>query len=191
GAQAAKWKKKTDAAELKVNADSYLRMIDGLVYGEDPKQGFVENNAFYHPVLKFQFPIPSKWAYQNTPQQFQMAAENGSAMMLLTLVQSTGTLEDAANALLQNNQLTPSEAKRDNLNGLPVYKIVADLASQQQGQQGIRALINLIEYGGNRYAMLGASSSNDFSQHVTTFQHTMNNFKILTDPDKLNRQPER
>jgi predicted Zn-dependent protease len=45
------WKNKVNASTLKVNRDSYLKMIDGLVYGEDPKQGFVENNMFYHPVL--------------------------------------------------------------------------------------------------------------------------------------------
>ena len=33
-------------ADLKVNQDSYLKMIDGLVYGEDPRQGFVENSRF-------------------------------------------------------------------------------------------------------------------------------------------------
>src|SRR5690606_22400229 len=43
-----KWQRKTDDTQLEVNADRYLRMIDGIVYGEDPKQGFVENQVFYH-----------------------------------------------------------------------------------------------------------------------------------------------
>src|SRR5687768_8797278 len=47
---AAEWKKKTKATALKVNRDAYLKMIDGITYGEDPKQGFVENSTFYHPV---------------------------------------------------------------------------------------------------------------------------------------------
>src|SRR5690606_15261725 len=32
------WRKKVKASSLKVNRDSYLKMIDGIVYGEDPKQ---------------------------------------------------------------------------------------------------------------------------------------------------------
>ena len=36
----------------------YLSAIDGLVLGEDPRQGFVEGNVFYHPALRFRFPVP-------------------------------------------------------------------------------------------------------------------------------------
>lgn len=32
--------KKTNNFNLKVNRDSYLRMIDGIVYGPDPQQGY-------------------------------------------------------------------------------------------------------------------------------------------------------
>ena len=80
---------------LKVNRNSYLKMIDGIVYGEDPKQGFIEQNVFYHPVLKFQFDIPQQWAVQNTPEQVQMAAQDNKAMMILTLAPG-GSLEAAA-----------------------------------------------------------------------------------------------
>jgi len=64
-----------------VNRESYLRMIDGLVYGEDPKGGYVQNDRFYHPVMKFQFAIPRGWRTANSPVQFQMAEPNGKAMM--------------------------------------------------------------------------------------------------------------
>src|SRR5690606_33377105 len=52
---------------LEVNRNAYLKMIDGIVYGEDPRQGFFEDQMFYHPELKFQFPVPSNWITQNSP----------------------------------------------------------------------------------------------------------------------------
>src|SRR5687767_14981484 len=76
------WKRKTKSTTLKVNRNSYLKMIDGIVYGEDPKQGFIEQNVFYHPVLKFQFDIPQQWIVQNTPAQVQMASMDRKAMMV-------------------------------------------------------------------------------------------------------------
>jgi predicted Zn-dependent protease len=188
GRLAEKTKKKLDATTLKVNGDSYLRMIDGIVYGEDPKQGFVENDVFYHPVLKFQFPIPKDWAYQNSPEQFQMAPKNGGAMMFLGLTKNAGSLESSAQAFAQNNQLNVVESKQDNLNGMPVYMMVADQTTQQQQ---VRALVYLIQYGGNIYSMVGVSSAEQFRQFVNLFQGTMNNFKALKDESKLNRQPER
>jgi predicted Zn-dependent protease len=58
---ATQWKQKLNLTDPKVNRDAYLKRIEGLIYGEDPKAGFVENNVFYHPVLKFQFNTPAGW----------------------------------------------------------------------------------------------------------------------------------
>jgi len=189
------WRAKVGDQTLKVNRDNYLRMIDGLVYGEDPKQGYVENNMFYHPVLKFQFATPSQWKLTNTPQQVQMADPQGQAVMIFTLAPGN-SLDNAAQQLLQKYQLTAVDSKRDNVNGLNAIAIIADQGAQQpqqqqQQQQSVRTLIYLIEYGGNIYTMIGASARNNFNGYVRLFQNVSTSFNELRDPDKLNREPER
>jgi predicted Zn-dependent protease len=184
---AASWRKKVNAADLKVNRNSYLKMIDGIVYGEDPKQGYVENNVFYHPVLKFQFPVPDSWNVENTPQQVQLAEKEGRAVMVLTLAQGN-SLEEAANSTLQKHQLTLVESKKETINGMPALALIAD---QQQEQQSIRTLISLIQYGGNIYLMMGVSERSTFNSYLPVFQSSMNHFNALNDPAKLNRKPER
>jgi len=52
------WREKIQQTQFAVNRDQYLRQIDGIVFGEDPRQGYVEGNVFYHPQLRFQFPVP-------------------------------------------------------------------------------------------------------------------------------------
>jgi predicted Zn-dependent protease len=47
---AGEWKTKLKLTNPKINRESYLKLIDGLVLGEDPKQGFVENNFFIIPL---------------------------------------------------------------------------------------------------------------------------------------------
>ncbi len=187
---AAETKQKTNATNLKVNRESYLRMIDGITYGEDPKQGFVENQFFYHPELKFQFPVPAGWAHQNSPQAFQMAPKDGKALMTLTLAPGKSP-EEAAQQMVQQNKLTVAESKKVTVNGLPAVAIIADQAPQQQGQAGIRAMVYFIQYNNAIYSMMGVSLSTDFNTYASAFQATMQNFKTLTDPEKLNRQPER
>lgn len=188
---ATKWQKKLNLTDPEVDHDTYLRMIDGMVYGEDPKQGFVENNVFYHPVMKFQFPIPRGWTFQNTPQQVQMAPKDGNAVMILTLAQEK-SLQAAAQAVLQNHQLTLVESEQGEVNGLPVVAMVADQQQQQQQQQqSVRVLIYLIEYNGNIYNFLGASTLNTFNQLEPTFSQTMQNFDQLADPSKINVQADR
>ncbi len=194
---AAQWQKQLNMTRPEINRASYLKLIDGLVYGEDPKQGFVENNTFYHPELKFQFPIPTGWAHQNSPQQFQMAPKDGKAMMSLTLAQGE-SLEAAAQKLMQGYGLQPLESKKVSVNGLPALAIVAQVQPQQQQQQQqrqqqqeIRVLMYLIQYGGNIYNIMGVTTAPNFNAYFPAFTGTMQNFKALSDPDKLNRQPER
>ena len=192
---AAEWKKKENLTTAQVNRNEYLKRIDGIVYGEDPKQGFVENNVFYHPVLKFQFPIPAGWGHMNSPQQVQMAPKDGKAVMGLTLAPGE-TLEAAAQQMVQQYGLQVLESKSVQVNGLPALAIVADPKPQEQQQQQqqqpkIRTLTYLIQYGGNIYHMMGITTEADFNAYFQTFSNTMQGFKQLTDPDKLNRQPDR
>ena len=195
---AADWKKKTKATDLDVNRDNYLKMIDGLVYGEDPKQGYVENNMFYHPELRFQFAIPSSWGLQNTPQQVQMAPKDGRAVMMLLLAPGN-SLETAAQAVVEKYQMKVVDSKQESVNGLPAIILIADQQAQQQQQQQqqqaaqptVRAMMYFIQYGGNIYNLIGASSQTDFNAYMQLFQSTMGSFRELNDASKINKQAER
>src|SRR3984957_6602101 len=46
----------------------YLAAIDGLVYGEDPIDGFVRGRKFLHPKLGFTFTAPEGFSLDNTAQ---------------------------------------------------------------------------------------------------------------------------
>jgi predicted Zn-dependent protease len=191
GKLATQWKQKLNLTDPKVNRDAYLKRIEGLIYGEDPKGGFVENNVFYHPVLKFQFNTPAGWAYQNSPQQVQIAPKDGKAVMIMTLGQGK-TVQEAANAVMQHYKLQPLESKEVTVNGLRALAVVADQQPQQQGQQAaIRTLSYFIEYGGNIYHLLGVSSIPDFNAYSAYFNTTMQSFRQLTDAAKINKKPER
>ena len=93
--KATEWQSKLKYPSYNVNTDSYLRMIDGIVYGEDPRQGYVEGNTFYHPEMKFKFAFPAGWVLENSPMQVRMAPKDGKALMIFTLSPQK-TLEEAA-----------------------------------------------------------------------------------------------
>jgi predicted Zn-dependent protease len=182
-----------------VNRDAYLRMIDGIVYGEDPKQGFVENNVFYHPVLKFQFPVPRGWQHQNSPQQFQMAPEKGNSAMILMLAEGS-SLQDAAQKMVQQLNLRVLENAQTTINGLPALVVVSQQQpQQQQGQPQQRQTAQntlqlgtwLIQYNGAIYALHGLSTAAQFNGNFPTFQSVAQNFRPVTDPNIINRKPER
>src|SRR5688572_22718893 len=187
---AAEWKQKVNLTNPMVNRNIYLRRIEGLIYGEDPKGGYLENNVFYHPVLKFQFHTPANWNYQNTPQQVQLAPKDGKALMFLTLAQGN-SLQEAANTMLQKYHLTPVESRNVTVNGLQAIYIIADQQPQQQGAAPLRTMSYLIQYNGNIYHMIGVTTMTDFNSYAGTFSYTMEGFRPLTDPVKINKKPQR
>ncbi|MFN7116375.1 MAG: M48 family metalloprotease [Saprospiraceae bacterium] len=177
------------ATNLKVNRDGYLRMIDGIVYGEDPRQGYVENNLFYHPELKFQFPVPQGWQFQNMASQVQMASKDGKAMIVMMLANEK-SLNEAASASIQQNQLQLRDSRNITVNGLPAIAMLAEQQNQQDGSV-LRALIYLIQYNNLIYKFYGLSGANDFTAASPLFENTMANFRALTDQSKINVKPER
>ncbi|WP_247232784.1 M48 family metalloprotease [Telluribacter sp. SYSU D00476] len=190
---------KANPGNYSAEREDYLRLIDGMVYGNDPKQGFVEDFVFYHPELKFQFPIPRNWIYENSPSQFQMAPKDGKSMMLLTLAQGN-TVEEAAQNVVKQYNLQVVENQATTINGNRAMVLISRQAPQQgqQGQQQAQNADNtvqiatwLIQYGGNIYAMHGMSYLNQFTSNFRTFQSVAENFRSLSDPDKLNRKPDR
>jgi predicted Zn-dependent protease len=177
-----------------INRDQYLKRIDGIIYGEDPKQGFVENNQFYHPELKLQFPVPSGWQYENTPAQFQMAAKDGKSMMLFTMGEGK-SLDEAAQAVIKNYNLQVAENNKVTINGNPAIALISTQAGQQGQQQTAEATTKvaswLIQYGGNIYALHGVATAATFDNNVNQFRSVAQGFKSVSDANILNRQPER
>jgi predicted Zn-dependent protease len=188
------WKKKLNLIDPKVSRESYLKKIEGLIYGEDPKQGFLENDVFYHPVLKFQLNTPKGWNYQNKPQELEFAPKDGKAILMMTLIPGK-SLEEAASNVVEKNNLQVLESNQITVNGLNALSILADVKVEQKKQQQqaptVRTLSYLIQYNDNIYHILGASSVTDFNSYSENFLQTMKNFKELKDASKLNKQPER
>ncbi|MBC7827843.1 MAG: M48 family metalloprotease [Chitinophagaceae bacterium] len=193
GKLATEWKQKLNLTNAQVNRNTYLKRIEGLVYGEDPKQGYLENGIFYHPELKFQFTVPAGWNYQNSPQQVQLAPKDGKALMMMTLAKGA-SLQEAASGFLQQNSLQLLDSKDVNVNGLPALAMMADVKpqqGQQPQQQPIRTVSYFIKYGQLIYLLLGVAGTADFENYLSFFTNAQQSFKELKDPAKLNKKPDR
>ena len=175
---------------LSVNRNEYMRMIEGIIYGEDPRQGYVENNVFYHPDLKFQYPIPNDWQTINMPTQVQMAAKDGKAMMLLT-VSNAQTLDAAAQESVEQYKLEVVRSENRNINGLSALAVMSTQTNPQDPNQVIQLLSHYIQYNGLIYVIHGVSSKADFNTYIRQFEMTAKGFRKLTDQRKINVVPER
>jgi predicted Zn-dependent protease len=64
----------------------YLAGIDGMLYGEDPTEGFARGRRFVHPRLGFTFTAPDGFALDNTPQAILGIRDGGGQALRLDVV---------------------------------------------------------------------------------------------------------
>src|SRR3954454_8472771 len=68
------------------NRGEYLAMLDGMVYGEDPSEGFVRGRRFLHPKLGFTFTSPEGFTLDNSAQAVIGVREGGTQAMRFDVV---------------------------------------------------------------------------------------------------------
>jgi predicted Zn-dependent protease len=189
--KATEWQTKLSLPEYKVNQDSYLRLIDGIVYGEDPKQGYVEGNIFYHPELKFRFAFPSGWKLENTPLQVTISPTDGKALMIFT-ISPQKTLQAAADTTLAQIGLTLKNSKTTTVNGMQAIVTLSQQVTQDQstGAQSTNDVLSyFINYDNVIYVFHGVTTEVDFNTYNSSFESTMKSFAKLTDASKINVKP--
>jgi len=114
----------------------YFDAIRGMIYGDDPQQGFVNGRTFAHPTLRIAFEAPEGFTLTNTPSAVQIGGSNGRAQFGGGGVLQ-GTLESyASNGLRQiigqaRAQVAP--VQRSTTNGLETA-VAAARAQNQSGQ---------------------------------------------------------
>jgi len=182
-----KEQKKYQGKKFSVNRDKYLNQINGVIFGNDPQQGFVENDVFYHPGLRFQFPTPVGWTINNLPTQVQMIAKDEQGIMLFKL-EATETESQAASKFVTDNKLKVISQKSVKVHGANAQQVIAT-ANTKQGV--LQLMAYFIKKGNNVYSFMGYSTQANFPNYEPAFKTTMSGLKTLTDKSKLNRQPDR
>jgi len=187
------WQDSLKNSTWKVNHDSYLQMIDGIVYGEDPRQGYAEGNTFYHPELKLKFTFPAGWKLENSPLQVNIAPSDGKALIIFSM-SSYKTLDSASQKTIKDLGLTLQESKKSTVNNMPAVITVSKQITKDQttgAQKTNMVLSYFIDYNGSIFVLHGLSAEADYPAYSGVFATTMSGFNKLTDASKLNVKPQK
>lgn len=170
-----------------VGRDRYMRMIDGLVFGENPRHGFFRAAEFFHPDLEFRLVFPAGWKTQNTNQAVLAIAPDEDAILQLSLGQGE-SVDAAAQSFLGQEGLQPGPTTRAAVNGLPATWATFSATSQNTE---LRGLVVFIAYNESIYQILGYTLAGKMANYEPAFSNTMRSFDRLTDPEALGVQPKR
>jgi predicted Zn-dependent protease len=148
----------------------YLAGIDGLVYGEDPSEGFVRGRRFLHPKLGFTFVAPEGFTLDNTAQAVLGVKEGGGQALRVDVVRvpAEQTLADYLNSGWIEN-IDPKTVEEVVINGLPAATATA------QGDQWVFRLY-AVRFGSDVYRFIFASKRTTgeidraFRESVSTFR---------------------
>lgn len=178
----------TDFTKATVNREQYLALIDNIVYGEDPRQGYFEGDTFYHPGLKFQLTFPAGWKTQNQPQAVAAMSPRQDAILQLQGAPGGMSPEQAAQQFFSQQGIQRGESKSGSSHGLATN--VSSFAAQTQ-QGPIAGLVSFFAYNGQTWAFLGYTGAQALQQHGPEFEKAMASFGPLTDSSKLSVEPAR
>jgi predicted Zn-dependent protease len=176
-----------DLGTLAVNQNGYLRQIDGVVFGQNPREGFFRDNHFYHPELEFELAFPSEWQTVNQKDAVVAVSPNQDAIIQISMAKAPSAGEAAKN-FFQQEGLRSEREETSTINGL--HTVSAQFRAQSE-QQVLRGKASFVELEGNTYQLLGYSSEQLWPKYQDVITAAMRDFRRLTDPSMLRMQPMR
>ncbi len=163
-----------NAAQLKINRDQYLSMVDGLLFGADPQQGYFEGNQFVHPTLHFRFASPAGWQAVNGATQVVMTDPNGGAQISLKQA-GQATPELAAQAFLAQQGVQSPGVQRLAVGGLPATD-GEFTATSSDGQQ-LHGEVLFLQLNGQVFQLLGMSLAGSWAQYGGVINQALHSFR--------------
>ena len=184
---------------LMVDRYGYLQTLNGLVYGTNPRQGYVEGRAFYHPDMKFYFSIPYGWKVSNTAKQVTLAPRDSKAVIILKTENTSEPLDSYTQKMMKsisNPQVI--QQRYMSVNGLDAYHTLLEFlpssgesATEGETSNEINVRLSCIRKGSTIFSFFSAAATPDFSTYQHDINNTINSFNGLYSPQHLKRKPLR
>lgn len=176
-----------DFSGTSVNRDAYQRLLDGLIFGLNPRQGFFTGGQFSHPDLRFRITFPDGWTTHNGARA--VVAVSPAKDAVIELSQAPQSSADAASRafLAQEGISSASSARISLTGGLPAVS-APFAAATDDGP--LRGTVLFVEYGGAVYGILGYAPEARWSTYEATALRALQSFQRLTDAAALNVQPQ-
>lgn len=108
-------------ARGQTNRDMFLTRVDGLTYGDDPKQGVVDGRKFVHPAYRLAFQAPAGFYLVNGTRAVSISGQTGKGEMSTAAYSGDlGAYVKTVFAGLSDQQrLVPESIRTTTVNGIP------------------------------------------------------------------------
>jgi predicted Zn-dependent protease len=184
---AGEWQEQIAYEPLGIGRYEYLKRIDGIVYGDDPRQGYVDGQVFYHPTMRFKFPVPTGWELANSASTVMMIDSEKKALIKLTMGRAdTPTAE--ADAFITDNKASVRRRQTQTVHGFDAVVVESNVQTQN-GEIWVMSFF--IEKDDKVFVFHGFTIAELYSNYSVSFSQVMLGFENVTDTAVLNKKPKR
>jgi predicted Zn-dependent protease len=173
-----------ELAAAVVNRDPYLRRLDDLMFGPNPREGFFRGTRFLHPDLGFEFTFPTGWTTANQKAAVLAANANQDVIIRISSAQAT-TPGEAAQQFFSEQGVTGTPAALT-VNGLQASGGGFSAALQDGTVQG---RVMFVAQSGLVLQVLGYGTAASWPGSEALVVEAMRTFRPLTDQTALSVQP--
>jgi predicted Zn-dependent protease len=171
-----------------VNREGYLRNIDNVVFGQNPREGYFVGNTFIQPELGIQLQFPQGWKTSNEKAAVGAISPNQDAIIVVTL--SNQSSPQAALQQFFNQQgVQAGQSLRTDLGGLPATARVFGVQGTQNGD--LQGIVAFVEKDNKVYQILGYTQAQNFRRYGDVLSSSIGSFDRVTDRNALNVEPKR
>jgi predicted Zn-dependent protease len=164
--------------------NGYLANLDGLVYGEDPIEGYVRGRRFLHPKLGFTFTAPEGFTLENTAQAVLGLKDGGNEALRLDAVKvpaAQSLTEYLGSGWIEN--VEPGSIEDVTLGGLP-----GATAAAKGDQWAFRLYV--VRFNGEVYRFIFAAKTRT-PEIERAFRDSVATFRRLTQAEAQQAKPLR
>ena len=170
-----------------VNREGYVRQLDNVVFGPNPREGYFIGSTFIQPDLGFEIRFPQGWTTSNEKQAVGAISPNQDAIVVVSLSDQRSP-QAAAQQFFGQQGVQAGQTLRTDLGGLPAVARIFGASTQSGDIQGIAAFA---EKDGKVYRILGYTTAQSFRSYDNALSDSIGSFGQVRDRNALNVEPKR
>ena len=176
-----------DLSGLAVNRPAYLRTLDGMTFGENPREGFFEGTVFRHPEMAFRIEFPAGWTGSNQKQAVGAISPEQDAAVVVQL-SSAPNARQAAQQFLSKEGMEAGEPIGQRIGGFPA---LSSTFRAKTADGYLVGMVAWIDYRERVFEIVGYAPEPRWPQRNRAIAAAIGSFARETDPAVLNAQPRR
>lgn len=171
-----------------IDRDAYLNVIDGMIYGQNPREGYFVGSRFLHPEMAFELTFPSGWQTVNQRTMVGGISPAEDAVITLTVADGGATPALEAGEFLRQDGVSGGPVRESVDGGLEWARAPFTITTQE----GVfRGEVAFVRKDGTTFRLMGYSADANFGRYAGTVSDALGSFAGVTDPAVLNVEPLR